>query len=85
MTCCICVSASLDSSPKRMPTLAECFMNFVQHDWTHCTHHWVQQTRSMQMGEQRARLLRGFAISVVEGQTPHRHTAHCPTATSTAQ
>lgn len=33
---CIWDSASLDSSPKRMPTRALCFMNLVAHDWTHC-------------------------------------------------
>lgn len=35
--CCIWLSASLDSSPKRSATRAECFMNLVQHDCTHCS------------------------------------------------
>lgn len=38
--CCIIaaiwLSASLDSSPKRRPTRAECFMNLWQHACTHC-------------------------------------------------
>ncbi len=34
---CICDSASLDSSPNRMPTRALCFMNLVAHDCTHCS------------------------------------------------
>jgi len=33
---CICCSASLESSAKRMPTRAECFINFSQHLCTHC-------------------------------------------------
>ena len=35
-TCCIWLSAALDSSPNRRPTRAECFMNFSQQCWTHC-------------------------------------------------
>ena len=37
-SCCICCSAWLESSAKRMPTRAECFMNFSQHFCTHCMH-----------------------------------------------
>lgn len=33
---CICCSASLVSSWKRMPVRCECFMNFSQHLCTHC-------------------------------------------------
>lgn len=36
--CCICCSAWLESSAKRMPTRAECFMNFSQHFCTHCAY-----------------------------------------------
>lgn len=35
----ICFSAAAVNSPNRMPTRAECFMNFSQHFCTHCKGH----------------------------------------------
>jgi hypothetical protein len=51
---CICCSASLDSSAKRMPTRAECFMNFSQHLCTHCTPPAARARLSAPAGRHRA-------------------------------
>ena len=45
-SCCICCSAWLESSAKRMPTRAECFINFSQHFCTHCRAHRPQLSAS---------------------------------------